>query len=358
MQELLDRADTVLPVLPTVIVLVLAVVAWRLSQRLITRESAAASRSEFRLQIAHLIIALVTILLLLLVLPVPHVLRGQLLTLFGIVLSAAITLASTTFVGNVMAGVMLKAVRNFHSGDFVRVGQHFGRVTQRSLLSTEIQTEDRDLVTLPNLYLVTNPVKVVRASGTIISAEVSLGYDAHHGAIEPCLLAAAEDAGLKDPYVLVMELGDFSVVYRANGLLEEVKQLVTVRSRLRVAMLDRLHAAGIEIVSPNFMNTRMLEAERPILPEAPVIAEPSAKEEVAVEDIVFDKAEEAASLEQLVFEHKQTRETIAKLTDEPGDLDETAVKQRQERLARKLAQLEKMIAAKEEEVAREDEAEN
>ena len=44
----------------------------------------------------------------------------------------------------------------------------FGRVTERGLFHTEIQTEDRDLVTLPNLYLVTNPVKVVRTFLTVL----------------------------------------------------------------------------------------------------------------------------------------------------------------------------------------------
>jgi small-conductance mechanosensitive channel len=351
-RDILDRATTVLPILPAVIVVLLAMVAWRFSRRLVAGDPGAASRTEFRLQIAHLIIGLVTALLLLVVLPVNPQLRGQLLTLFGIVLSAAITLASTTFVGNVMAGVMLKAVRNFRSGDFVRVGEHFGRVTQRSLLSTEIQTEDRDLVTLPNLYLVTNPVKVVRASGTVISAEVSLGYDARHDLVESCLVAAAEDAGLKDPFVLVMELGDFSVVYRANGLLEEVKQLVTVRSRLRVAMLDRLHEAGVEIVSPNFMNQRVLDPETRVLPSEPPASEPPPvpTEEVAVEEIVFDKAEEAASLEQLVAEHKSTREAIAQLADPPGDTDPEQIKRKQERLTRRLAHLETLIAAKQQAV--------
>ena len=63
-------------------------------------------------------------------------------------------------------------MRNFRPGDFVRVGERLGRVTERGLFHTEIQTEDRDLTTLPNLYLVTNPVTVVRASGTIVSTTV------------------------------------------------------------------------------------------------------------------------------------------------------------------------------------------
>ena len=122
MRDLLQQATRVLPILPTVLVIVLAMVATRLSRRFLGSTPDAVSRSEFRVQITHLIIGLVTTLLVIVVLPLHETLRGQLLSLFGIVLSAAIALSSTTFVGNVMAGVMLKAVRNFRTGDFVRCG--------------------------------------------------------------------------------------------------------------------------------------------------------------------------------------------------------------------------------------------
>ncbi len=76
-----------------------------------------------------------------------------------------------------MAGLMLQAVRHIRPGVFLRVGDHFGRVSEQGILHTEIQAEERNLTTLPNLYLVSNPVTVVRSSGTIISASESLAYD-------------------------------------------------------------------------------------------------------------------------------------------------------------------------------------
>ena len=61
------------------------------------------------------------------------------------------------------------------------------------MLRTEIQTERRNLTTFPNLYLVTNPVRVMRSSGTVISVEVSLGYDVSRHLVEKLLLEAAEE---------------------------------------------------------------------------------------------------------------------------------------------------------------------
>jgi len=247
-----------------------------------------------------LLLSLLGLLAVVLVLPVSETTRGQLLSLIGIVLSAAIALSSTTFVGNAMAGFMLRAVRAFKPGDFVRIGDYFGRVSEQGLFHVEIQTEDRDLATLPNLYLVTHPYKVVRASGTLISAEVSLAYEVASGRIKECLLSAAETAGLTDPFVHIMSLGDFAVTFRVAGLLTEVKQVLSSRSRLHEEMLKSLHSAGIEIVSPTIMTTRALSTEHLMVP--PSGSELSTSDSGAsaqAEDVVFDKAQEAETREEL-----------------------------------------------------------
>ena len=206
--------------------------------------------------------------LLVLVLPLDGETRGQLLSLLGLVLTAIIALSSTTFVSNAMAGVMLRAVGGFHPGDFISVADHFGRVTERGLLHTEIQSEDRDLMTLPNLFLITHPVKVVHRSGTLISAEVSLGYDIPRKKVRDLLKAAAEEAGLSDPFLQIRALHDHAVAYRIYGLLEDVSSLVTKRSELYAMVLDHLHGADVEIVSPSFVNQRRPDPAQRRLPEA------------------------------------------------------------------------------------------
>jgi small conductance mechanosensitive channel len=115
------------------------------------------------------------IVVLVVVLPISDETQGQILSLLGVVLTAVIALSSTTFVANAMAGVMLHLTEPFRPGDYLRVKQEFGRVTKRSLVHTQIQTEWRDITTLPNLLLVNNPVTVMHRDGTIISAEVSIG---------------------------------------------------------------------------------------------------------------------------------------------------------------------------------------
>ena len=81
------------------------------------------------------------------------------------------------------------------------------------------------------------------------------------------------------------------------GLLEDVKSLISSRSRLRTAMLDALHSADIEIVSPNFMNTRSLAARERVIPDA-IVKKASVVPDNA-ESLAFDKAEDAASVEKI-----------------------------------------------------------
>jgi len=287
-------AATFAPVLGTVVVVgvCLKLVDWLLQRRWKDNPDA-----QFRFQLIMLALTFAGFLAVILVLPVNDQTRGQLLSLIGILLSAAIALSSTTFIGNVMAGIMMKAVKGARPGDFITVAELTGRITEMGLLHTEVQTEFRDLVTVPNLYMVTQPMQVVRASGTIISAEVSLGYEVPHAKVSRILCEAASHAGLKDAFVHVRELGDFSVNYRVAGLLEDVKSLISSRSTLRESMLDALHDEEIEIVSPNFMNTRALSGKEAIIPEPAqkIIKRGSPK----AEDMAFDKAAEAASVESI-----------------------------------------------------------
>jgi small conductance mechanosensitive channel len=278
-----------------------------------------------------------------LVLPAPIETRSQLIGLLGLLLTVAVTLASTTFIANVMAGLMLRAVRSFRSGDFIQVGEQFGRVTERGLFHTEIQTEDRDLTTLPNIYLVQNPVKVIRYSGTVVSAKVSLGYDVPHPQVISLLREAARNADLQDPFVEIVDLGDFSIIYRVAGVLTQVKQLLTVRSNLRAMVLEALHGAGVEIVSPHYMNQRQLRDQDRAMPPRSADVTTAGEVQVPAERI-FDKADQAEGFEKLRLEHARVEAEIVQLEKQLKESNETSRPDLEQKRARQQWQLEKIAA--------------
>ncbi|MCS7470869.1 mechanosensitive ion channel family protein [Stieleria sp. ICT_E10.1] len=339
--ELLDQyladASSILPLLGTIAVVLVGLV---LVDRILKRRWEDNPDAQFRFQLIMLLLTFAGLLLIILALPVTVETRGQLLSLIGILLSAAIALSSATFIGNIMAGIMLKAVKSARPGDFITVADLTGRITEMGLLHTEVQTELRDLVTVPNLYMVTHPIRVVRASGTIIKSDISLGYDVPQQDVFRVLTEAATNAGLKDGFVQIRGLGDYSITYRVAGLLEDVKSLISSRSRLNEAALDALHAADIEIVSPSFMNTRPIPEDKRFIPQPTlkVVARQPGKTPSA-EDVAFDKAEDAATVEELRTSIQLTDgEIIARKqekTDAPGPSVEQLIARR-ERLLEKL----------------------
>jgi small conductance mechanosensitive channel len=249
-----------------------------------------------------------------------------------------------------MAGLMLRAVRAFRPGDHVRVGGHFGRISELGLFHVEIQTEDRDLTTMPNIYLVNNPFKVIRSSGTFVSTQVSLGYDVHHARVKQALILAAEDTGLQECFVHILELGDFSVTYKVSGLLTDTKKILTVSSRLKRRVLDQLHEVGIEIVSPNFMNQRILAEARRMIPDVG----PTLKldpDEAAPEARVFDKAEAAESLEELRVKYTllrtQLEEKKVRLRTVESDSEKSALTQQIESDEKRLSRLAEFLKSSE-----------
>ena len=309
---------------------------------------------KFRLQLMQLGGVLATILILILVLPFTDTLRGQLLQLYGLIVSATIALSSTTLVGNVMAGLMLKAIGNCKPGSYITVGSYFGRISEMDLLHTEVQTEQRDLTTLPNMYLVTNPVRVMQSSGTLISVDVSLGYDVSRHRVEELLIGAAKDSELESPYVQIRSLGDFSVVYQVSALLTDVKKLLDKRRELRGRAMDALHDAGVEIVSPSFMNTRAVTKNKTFIPPASRVSESSA-EATSPDAIAFDKAEKAESVEKLREALNETRTRIQSCEDiiakPPSDKALEAAEKEREQLLMRAEKQTALIERKEQKIS-------
>lgn len=337
LDSLLDIGRSLLPVTLTLAAVIAAVT---LTSRLLATRAEEMSRSGK--QIITMLVAGLGLIAVVLALPVDVETRNQLLGLLGLVVTALVTVSSTTFASNALAGFMLRGTRRFKPGDFVEVDGFLGRVATQGLFQTEVQTEDSDIVILPNLMLATNPVKVVRADGTIVSIEVSLGYDAPRVVIKDALTKAAAATELEQPFVQLKELGDFSVTYRIAGFLREVKELPSVRSRLRAAAMDALHAAGVEIVSPTFMNQRALDPHGKVVPTAAPSGAEAPAPHAAPAELAFAEAEAASRAEEVRetihgIEHEIDRLKHERRQSDPDGLE--AIDAELERLGTRLTYL-------------------
>ena len=315
-------ADFMVSLIPLLRNLVVIAIMLRASYWLLLgRKKDLGSERKFQRQIIMVILVIIALLALIFSLPVSESARNQLLGLFGLIISGIFAFSSTNIVKNFMSGVLLRITRPFKTGDFIRVGDHFGRVSQRGLFDTEIQSVKREFISLPNSYLVTNPITAINKSGTIVSMQLSLGYDVNHATIEPLLIKAAEKCGLKEPFTHILELGDFSITYRVSGLLEDVKWFVSAQSDLCRSVLDTLHIAGVEIVSPTFMNQRRISQDDQVIPPVQQWHKSRSRDQNdndKAERIVFDKAEEAARIEgeiEVLKSRIESQEELLKTAD-------------------------------------------
>ena len=296
---------------------------------LLRRAQELTSEQRFPRQMVVFVIILVLLIAVALTLPVSESSRNQLLALIGVLVSGVIAFSSTTIVANLMSGLVIRFNKPFKTGDFIRCNDYFGRVSEKGLLDTEIQTEQRDLIHIANSYLVNNPVSVIRSSGTLITANISIGYDVHHTSVTEALTKAVFEAGLEEGYVQVSEPGDFSVSYRVAGLLKEVKSVLTARSNLHKAILDTLHNSDIEIMSPNFIAQRPTEATQKFIAKVPTNVpsktRASVEDDDAQEAIAFDKAELAAQHEESLRDAKAKVESVRQQISEAKGADKTAL---------------------------------
>lgn len=305
-------------------------------------------------QILTLATAVVGLFLAVAFLPVSAEIRGQVLSVMGVLLSAAIALSSTTFVGNAMAGIMLRVTKGFRAGDFVRFNSVVGRVADLSLFHTEIQLITRDIVTVPNMVLTQNAVHVTRRGGTFVNVDVSIGYTVPHETVITALKEAAEQVELSEPFVLVEELLDHAIRYRVYGLLDDSSSLLTKTSDLRRAILSTLHRQEIEIASPSLTDRRSSDSSEAYVPP---VATPDAapkseyssetgsqEEDTDIEAIAFDRAEEAESIESLYALQEKLEAELKSLGDKgnnggAGDTRETGTEDTGDRKKRLKAQI-------------------
>ena len=337
--------------LGSLIVVVAVVVLLVLIRFFLNRSIKKASGNSlpYHRQLVTFAIVLLGLFLAIAFLPIEHEVKGQILSVLGILLSGVIALSSTTLVGNAMAGIMLRLMHEFRAGDFIEVEEMIGRVTDFGIFHTEIQTITRDIISLPNLLLVTKAVRVTRRGGTFINVCVSIGYDVPHHTVEEALREAAKAVELEDPFVFVEQLLDHAVQYRVYGLLEEFSERLSKTSDLHKSVLDTLHQKDIEIASPSVVDRREFPQDHRYIPKQQEKSAETTEQDIApIEEMAFDKAEEAESLEQLKQEEQKLGKMIEELEANEEKDDKSTVKKKREQILKKVERIQQEIATREE----------
>jgi small-conductance mechanosensitive channel len=171
-----------------------------------------------------------------------------------------ISLGSSGLVNQVMSGFTVTYSRALRIGDFVRVGDIEGTVTQIGTLSTKVETARREEVTIPNQVLVsqtvTNFSRNADSVGVYTPTSVTIGYDTPWRQVRALLLLAASRTegvrGDPSPNVLQTALEDFYVRYTLVVALEDQRRRAVTLDRLHANIQDAFNEHGVQIMSPNY----------------------------------------------------------------------------------------------------------
>jgi small-conductance mechanosensitive channel len=193
----------------------------------------------------------------------------------SLLIGVMISIGSSGFVGNIIAGILLTYARSFRVGDRVRFGDHVGDVTNLGFFATKIRTIRNEELTLPNGLVasgsITNFTRLAEEHGLNLHTEVTIGYDVDWRTVHALLAEAAlRVQGVEKepaPWVYQRSLNDYHVTYELNAVTRLSHDQPRLYSDLHQEIQDAFARAGVEILSPAFQALR--DANRPILPKEP-----------------------------------------------------------------------------------------
>ena len=187
----------------------------------------------------------------------------------SVLLGLMLSLGSTGLVTQAMSGLVIVYSRALRKGDFVRINDIEGVVTEVASLATKMVNVRNEEITIPNSVLVANPIhnfsKLAGTHGTLITSKVTIGYDAPWRQVHAMLItAAAKTPGVRtdpQPYVYQRALSDFYVEYEVFVHIDRAADRIPVLSALHANIQDEFNEHGVQIMSPHFLS----QPDQPVL---------------------------------------------------------------------------------------------
>lgn len=171
-----------------------------------------------------------------------------------------ISLGSSSAIANIIAGVMISYMRAFRKGDYVKIGESMGRVTEKGLIVTKMVTYKNEEITIPNTQVlssqVTNYSTKAQSRELILYTTITIGYDTPWTLVHKMMIEAAERSSLiskeRKPFVLQTALNDYHISYQLNAFTQHEDKIPGAYSELHQNIQQVFAENHVEIMSPGF----------------------------------------------------------------------------------------------------------
>jgi small-conductance mechanosensitive channel len=181
----------------------------------------------------------------------------------SVLIGLMVTLGGSSLFGQAASGLILLYSRTVRVGEYVRIAEQEGTVTELGAFTTRITTGRGEEVTLPNALVLssvtTNHSRPSEGAGFVLDTTVTIGYDTPWRQVEAMLVKAAvrTEGVLSTPPARVFQtaLADFYIEYRlvCQAVQETPRPRATALSALNANIVDVFNEYGVQIMSPHYL---------------------------------------------------------------------------------------------------------
>lgn len=180
----------------------------------------------------------------------------------SVLVGLMLSMGASSLVGQAASGLILTYGRVFRKGEYVRLADHEGTVTEMGIFTTRIRTGLGEELTLSNASILgattKNYSRTVAGAGYVLDTTVTIGYDTPWRQVHAMLIeAASRTEGIsKDtaPQVFQTALNDWYPVYRlvCHATPAEPRPRALLLSALHASIQDVFNTYGVQIMSPQY----------------------------------------------------------------------------------------------------------
>ena len=181
----------------------------------------------------------------------------------SVLVGLMLTLGGSSLVGQGFSGLILMYSRTIRVGEYVRINDQEGTVTELGTFTTKIRTGMGEEISLPNSLIMSSITKnysrTIRGQGYILDTALTIGYDTPWRQVEAMLVEAARrtEGVLETPPPRVFQTGlsDFYVEYRlvCQAVPSSPRPRAEVMHMLHAHVLDVFNEHGVQIMSPHYL---------------------------------------------------------------------------------------------------------
>jgi len=202
----------------------------------------------------------------------------------SVLLGLMISLGASNLVGQAASGLILTYGRVYRPGEYVRLGELEGTITELGMFFTRMRTGMGEELTLSNSSVLGGTTKNysrnVKGRGYALDTQVTIGYDTPWRQVHAMLIEAARRTPgvLPDPapQVFQIALSDWYPEYRlvCQAVPSEPRPRAMVLSSLHANIQDVFNEHGVQIMSPQYISD---PAEPKVVPPDQWYAAPAVK---------------------------------------------------------------------------------